>query len=171
MSQLILCSLVLITVFNLICAWRLPQINLNTRLYASKADPSPTLQKTSLYTNPDVSRDVLKKLWLENDRLITVGSNGVTPSLQNSLNDFSNHHNIVKVKIASDIYPAMEITNKFMSEERISQKVDLLEVRTTGFMVRRKVELPPKQKRIRKNHIPRELRHKPRQVPEQRVAM
>lgn len=166
-SRLVFCFIVLASILSLTCAWRSPQNFVKTRLYASTADPAPAVQKTSLYTNPDVSRDVLKKLWLENDRLITVGSNGVTPSLLNSLDDFSNHHNVVKVKIASDIYPAMEITNKFMNDERIAQKVDLLEVRTTGFMVRRKVELPPKQKRVRKNHIPRELRHKPRPSPEQ----
>lgn len=101
------------------------------------------------WKNTDVEPDVLREAWEKHDPLMTVGASGVTDSLKSGLYELTKSHNIVKVKLASNKVPAMDIANLFMEDNRVSETVRLLEVRPRGFTVQRHELIPPKPRRIR----------------------
>lgn len=135
----------------LVSSWRVNRLHPVSDVISTGKKRLPPLQSTPvnnvsiqpIWSNPSFSADQLKEFWNQNDPLMTVGAAGTTNSLLNSLNDLADHHNVVKVKFASDKINALETSEKFLSDERISKKVCLLEVRQRGFLVRRLQLLPP----------------------------
>jgi len=89
------------------------------------------------WSNPLYEAKDLNKLWNERDGLLTIGSNGVSQSHINSLSDLVSQHDIVRVKLATDKIDPFKVSDVFLSAEALTGRIDLLEVRRRGFMVRR----------------------------------
>lgn len=90
------------------------------------------------WSNPSYEAKDLNKLWNERDGLLTIGSSGVSQSHINSLFDLVSQHDIVRVKLASDKIDPFKVSDEFLTAAALAGRIDLLEVRRRGFMVRRK---------------------------------
>ena len=90
------------------------------------------------WSNPSYESKDLNKLWNERDGLLTIGSSGVSQSHINSLFDLVSQHDIVRVKLASDKIDPFKVSDEFLTATALAGRIDLLEVRRRGFMVRRK---------------------------------
>lgn len=90
------------------------------------------------WSNPSYESKDLNKLWNERDGLLTIGSSGVSQSHINSLFDLVSQHDIVRVKLASDKIDPFKVSDTFLTSAALAGRIDLLEVRRRGFMVRRR---------------------------------
>lgn len=90
------------------------------------------------WSNPSYEAKDLNKLWNERDGLLTIGSSGVSQSHINSLFDLVSQHDIVRVKLASDKIDPFKVSDAFLTAATLAGRLDLLEVRRRGFMVRRR---------------------------------
>lgn len=90
------------------------------------------------WSNPSYLAKDLNKLWNERDGLLTIGSSGVSQSHINSLFDLVSQHDIVRVKLASDKIDPFKVSDAFLTAASLAGRIDLLEVRRRGFMVRRR---------------------------------
>ena len=90
------------------------------------------------WSNPSYEAKDLNKLWNERDGLLTIGSSGVSQSHINSLFDLVSQHDIVRVKLASDKIDPFKVSDAFLTAATLVGRIDLLEVRRRGFMVRRR---------------------------------
>ena len=89
------------------------------------------------WSNPLYDSKDLNKLWNERDGLLTIGSSGVSKSHINSLFDLVTQHDVVRVKIATDKIDPFKVSQEFLTSSALVGRIDLLEVRRKGFMVRR----------------------------------
>jgi RNA-binding protein YhbY len=152
---LFLCTLIILLTTCKSFLFRQFKIPVSSSCHFAQQDETQSTSE-SRWTNPDYSEVELLTFWKSVEPLMTVGASGVTPTLINALNHYSDHRNLVKVKVASDKFDSWNITQKFLEDPVLNQKVQLLEVRKRGFLVKRLVMLDDKPKRKRREDFSQE---------------
>eukprot|EP01039_Chlorochromonas_danica_P006970 gene6970-7711_t len=140
----VLLSIICLLCIQYACTYQWPSIKASgslqrfrspVALMASK--PGDSFQR---WTNSRYSEEDLEKMWRDHDFLLTIGSNGVSPSHGSSLKDLISHHSVVKVKLASDRLNPLDISKQLLAVSNLQDVVEILEIRRRGFSLAKKAE-------------------------------
>ena len=105
------------------------------------------IEKASIYLDHRYTVEEARIHWRDHEHLLTIGSSGVKDSHKNSTHDLTNGHNYVKIKIATDKLNATAIAFDVVADERLVDKVHIVEIRPKGFLVARNNPLPVKHRK------------------------
>jgi RNA-binding protein YhbY len=113
-----------------------------------------TSETQANWINPqyeDMPRSERIQIWMHHRHLVTVGKQGLTPTLINALLNLCKQHNYVKVRVSFYKLNPMQIALQFLNKEddkkseELEKLVDIFEVRSYGGIVFRRKNLIPEK--------------------------
>jgi RNA-binding protein YhbY len=117
-------------------------------------ESAQTSETPANWINPqyeDMPRSQRIQIWMHHRHLVTVGKQGLTPTLINALLNLCKQHNYVKVRVSFYKLNPMQIALQFLNKEddkkseELEKLVDIFEVRSYGGIVFRRKNLIPEK--------------------------